>query len=100
MGSKASKATSKTKNEKNKSIKSVKEEEGLEQVEINVKEKREDVARIVLISDTHNLHKTLQMPEGDILIHAGDITNDGTQKEIKDFDTWLAGPWHFDTLTL
>ena len=97
MGSKASKASSNTKDEKSKVSKSVKEEEALEQVEINVKEKREDVVRVVLISDTHNLHKTLQMPKGDILIHAGDFTNDGTQKEIKDFDSWLSG---LDTLIL
>ena len=43
-------------------------------VEIDVKEKREDgVVRIVLISDTHNRHKMLDMPEGDILIHAGGL---------------------------
>ena len=43
-----------------------------------------------MISDTHNRHTALQMPEGDILIHAGDFTNNGTEKEIKDFGTWLA----------
>ena len=60
-------------------------------VEINVKEKRDDgVVRIVLISDTHNKHKMLELPEGDILIHAGDFTNDGTEEEIREFDAWLA----------
>ena len=105
MGSKASKASSNTKDEKNKASKSVNEEEAFERVEISVKEKSEDMIRIILISDTHNLHGTLQMPEGDILIHAGDFTEDGTQKEIEDFDNWLAGLdtltlLHFDTLTL
>ena len=62
------------------------------QVDVNVKEKRDDgVLRIVLISDTHNRHRMLDMPEGDILIHAGDFTNNGTEQEIKDFDSWLAG---------
>ena len=97
MGSKASKAASNTNDEKKKASKSVNEEDELEQVEISVKEKSEGVVRIVLISDTHNLHRTLQMPEGDILIHAGDFTEDGTQKEIKEFDNWLLG---LETFTL
>ena len=67
------------------------DEEWVVPVEIDVKEKREDgVVRIVLISDTHNKHKMLELPEGDILIHAGDFTNDGTEEEIREFDTWLA----------
>ena len=97
MGSKASKAASNTNDEKKKASKSVNEEEAFERVEISVKEKSEDVIRIILISDRHNLHRTLQMPEGDILIHAGDFTEDGTQKEIKEFDNWLLG---LDTFTL
>ena len=56
------------------------ESEWVVPVKIYVKEKREDgVIRIVLISDTHNKHKMLELPEGDILIHAGDFTNDGTE---------------------
>jgi predicted phosphodiesterase len=30
--------------------------------------------RIVLISDTHGLHRQLEVPPGDLLIHAGDFT--------------------------
>ena len=60
-------------------------------VDIKLKEKRDDgTVRIVLISDTHNRHKMLEMPEGDILIHAGDFTNNGTEQEIGEFDGWLA----------
>jgi hypothetical protein len=29
---------------------------------------------IVCISDTHELHRELDVPHGDILIHAGDFT--------------------------
>lgn len=36
--------------------------------------------RLVLISDTHNDHKKLIMPEGDLLIHAGDFTYFGNYK--------------------
>ena len=81
MGSKASRSSSNANRESG---------EWLERVEINVEERREGVIRIVLISDTHNRHRTLQLPEGDIIIHAGDFTNNGTEKEIKDFDSWLA----------
>ena len=30
--------------------------------------------RIVCIADTHELHRELAVPPGDLLIHAGDIT--------------------------
>lgn len=36
--------------------------------------------RIVCISDTHN--STVKLPDGDVLIHAGDITNQGTHSEV------------------
>jgi Icc-related predicted phosphoesterase len=45
--------------------------------------------RLVLISDTHsNLH-TLQVPDGDILIHAGDFSNFGTLDELIAFNNAL-----------
>ena len=45
--------------------------------------------RLVLISDTHLIHRNLEMPAGDILIHAGDFSNRGKEEEIREFDTWL-----------
>lgn len=36
--------------------------------------------RIVCISDTHNEHEGLQLPEGDILIHAGDCLTETGQR--------------------
>ena len=30
--------------------------------------------RIVCISDTHELHRELSVPDGDLLIHSGDFT--------------------------
>ena len=50
---------------------------------------REGVLRLVLISDTHMQHRKLVMPKGDVLIHAGDFTNKGRVKDIKEFDSWL-----------
>lgn len=47
--------------------------------------------RIVAISDTHGLHNQMlfPIPEGDVLIHAGDTSGHGTIEELKDFNSWL-----------
>merc|ERR1712137_986140 len=43
----------------------------------------------VAISDTHAQHRDIQVPPGDILLHAGDFCFFSTEEEIKDFDNWL-----------
>lgn len=43
--------------------------------------------RIVCISDTHN--QTPKLPRGDVLIHAGDLTNQGSYSELKKAVNWL-----------
>jgi predicted phosphohydrolase len=43
--------------------------------------------RVVCISDTHG--KQPQIPEGDLLIHAGDLTVSGSQHEIQSALDWL-----------
>ncbi|KAJ9608423.1 hypothetical protein H2200_007411 [Cladophialophora chaetospira] len=43
--------------------------------------------RIVCISDTHN--QTPRLPSGDILIHAGDLTNQGTFSELQKTVEWI-----------
>jgi Icc-related predicted phosphoesterase len=45
--------------------------------------------RLVLISDTHNLHKRLTIPEGDVVIHCGDATGTGEFREIASFLCWF-----------
>ena len=46
--------------------------------------------RIVLISDTHELHRELTVPPGDVLIHAGDITVMSERPWMyRHFDIWL-----------
>ena len=49
--------------------------------------------RMVCISDTHsaveNLEIPFKIPDGDILIHAGDFTNYGEVDKVKEFNTWL-----------
>lgn len=45
---------------------------------------------VVCISDTHELHRELDMPDGDILIHAGDFTIfSKSAAAILDFNEWL-----------
>lgn len=44
---------------------------------------------ITCISDTHGLHNHLSLDEGDILLHAGDISNYGTISQIENFNKWL-----------
>ncbi len=47
--------------------------------------------RLVVISDTHGLHSTIKrLPDGDILVHAGDFMNAGYDPaEILSFNKWL-----------
>ena len=46
--------------------------------------------KITFISDTHTKHKQLDLPGGDLLIHAGDIMNSGYEKrDIHEFCKWF-----------
>lgn len=47
--------------------------------------------RLVLISDTHGLHNGIQgLPDGDVLVHAGDFMNSGRDlADIISFNEWL-----------
>ncbi|HLX52958.1 MAG TPA: metallophosphatase domain-containing protein [Aquella sp.] len=45
--------------------------------------------KIVCISDTHCQHSDIVLPEGDMLIHAGDLTLRGTVEQLNDFFKWF-----------
>jgi len=45
--------------------------------------------RVVCVSDTHGRHADIKVPNGDILIHAGDFTHFGKKKDIIAFNEWL-----------
>lgn len=50
--------------------------------------------RIVLLSDTHERHRELDVPDADLLLHAGDATFNGKLDAIRDFDDWMASLPH------
>ena len=52
------------------------------------------MTRIVCLSDTHNLNGQIVVPDGDILIHAGDATIRGTQFEVEEFLQWFSSLPH------
>lgn len=45
--------------------------------------------KLVFISDTHSHHKQINIPDGDILIHSGDLTTMGRENEIRKFNKWI-----------
>jgi Icc-related predicted phosphoesterase len=50
--------------------------------------------KIVCISDTHNCNEKINVPDGDILIHAGDATTVGNFEQIQEFGTWFGSLPH------
>lgn len=49
----------------------------------------ENCMKLVLISDTHSRHDKLNLPKGDILIHAGDVSMIGKTVEYESVAEWL-----------
>lgn len=47
------------------------------------------MSRIVCVSDTHARHHLTRVPNGDILVHAGDLTRHGSLDDVEAFDRWL-----------
>ena len=45
--------------------------------------------RVVMLSDTHGHHRKLEVPRGDMLLHAGDFTHYGRESDALDFNAWL-----------
>lgn len=50
--------------------------------------------RLVCISDTHEFHDQVQIPDGDVLIHAGDITMQGHPGKVAKFLAWFGEQPH------
>jgi Icc-related predicted phosphoesterase len=48
--------------------------------------------RIISISDTHEQHRDIKaIPEGDVLVHSGDITMGGSIPALANFANWMGG---------
>jgi len=47
------------------------------------------MARLVLLSDTHGYHGSLRVPDGDVLVHAGDLSGTGKPRELEAFARFL-----------
>ena len=47
------------------------------------------MTRIVAISDTHDRHESVTVPDGDILVHAGDFLTVGDHAELARFAAWF-----------
>lgn len=45
--------------------------------------------RLICMSDTHGRHHQLTVPDGDVLLHAGDLTGRGKRHEVEDAVEWL-----------
>jgi len=57
--------------------------------------------KIVCISDTHELHREVDVPDGDLLIHAGDFTVlSKSAAAIRDFNAWLGTLPHAQKLLI
>lgn len=53
------------------------------------------LVHVVCISDTHSTHSSQPaLPDGDILIYAGDLTHSGTTSELSDALSWLSAQPH------
>ncbi|CAK7238600.1 MAG: hypothetical protein STHCBS139747_000016 [Sporothrix thermara] len=64
-----------------------------DQAELDEREKPGQKIRVVCISDTHD-RIVPDVPDGDLLIHAGDLTDDGTPADLQTQLDWLASLPH------
>jgi predicted phosphodiesterase len=55
--------------------------------------------RLVILSDTHGLHGSMPpVPDGDVLIHAGDMSGRGSYEEVEGFLGWFGSLPHRNKL--
>ena len=59
-----------------------------------------NAVRFVTISDTHNKHASVQLPEGDVLLHAGDFSGVGAPNEVASFAQWFAAQPHANKIVI
>jgi predicted phosphohydrolase len=52
------------------------------------------VIRLVFLSDTHAWHGRIVVPDGDVLVHCGDLTRQGSFEDVIEFSRFLAALPH------
>jgi hypothetical protein len=52
------------------------------------------------MSDSHNLHGQVEVPHGDVFIHAGDFTMTGLPEEVREFNAFLGRLPHKDKIVI
>ena len=51
--------------------------------------------KLVVLSDTHGHHRSVEIPDGDVLVFAGDFMTSGYKhQEVKDFGKWFSNQPH------
>lgn len=50
--------------------------------------------RVVAMADTHLFHEGLRVPDGDVLVHAGDACRGGAVRELAHFADWFRAQPH------
>lgn len=50
--------------------------------------------KFIALSDTHGQHADITLPDGDVLLHAGDLSRRGTENQVKDFLHWFGAQKH------
>lgn len=45
--------------------------------------------RVVAVADTHGEHARVEVPDGDVFVHAGDLTQRGTLPQLKQVAEWM-----------
>jgi len=61
---------------------------------------KEGFLRVVCLSDTHNKHDQLEVPLGDVLVHAGDFSSTGTPDQLQRFAEFMAAQPHKHKLVI
>lgn len=56
--------------------------------------KNKEHKKLVFISDTHSFHRRFDIPEGDFIIHCGDISGMSKVEELVDFTDWFSSLPH------
>ena len=54
--------------------------------------------KLIAIADTHEFHRSLEIPAGDVLIHAGDLTRQGSMEKALELNDLLDHHNYHDSL--